>query len=165
VDHKGNGGARYNVLDHDGHKFSIAHKAVNYAMLISPNDKTNEAKMIRLFDEFSAAFEELEMELRRDLDISPEILEMAWEETLEDESHELTALSLVDLVHSHAGSPIEIYKTWRLMRMNMAHVLFKELKEDGKVVAFKAKTKKAVAAAKDVFCKNPENSKDDFCWV
>lgn len=162
VDHKSNGGARYDVEDHDGHKSNIADKAVNYAMPISPND---ERKIKQLFDEFAAALEEPEMELRTDLDISAELLEMAWEETLEDESQQLTPKSLVDLVHSHTASAIESYKAWRLMRTDMAHVFFKELKEHGRVVAFKAKAKKAVDAAKITFCRNPDHSEDDVCWV
>lgn len=139
VEHKSNGGARYEVLDHDGHKFHIADKAVNYAVTIKPNEE-RQAKQI--FDEFAAAFEEPDMELRKDLDISAEILEMAWEETLEDESHQLTAQSLIDLVHSHAASGIEGYKAWRLMRTDMAHVFFKEMKDHGRVVSFKAKAAK-----------------------
>jgi hypothetical protein len=162
VEHKSNGGARYEVEDHDGHKFKIADKAVSYAMPIAPSE---ERKIKQLFDEFAAALEEPEMELRKDLDISPDLLEMAWAEALDSDSHQLTAPSLIDLVHSHAADGIEAYKAWRLMKTDMAHVFFKELKDHGRVVAFKAKAEKAVDAAKDTFCKNPTHAEDDFCWV
>jgi len=159
---KSNGGSRYEVEDHDGHKFSIADKAVNYAMPFSPND---EKKIKQLFDEFAAALEEPEMELRSDLEISPELLEMAWEETLEDNAHELTPKSLVDLVHSHPASAIEAYKAWRLMRTDMAHIFFREVKEHGRVVTFKAKDKKAVDAAKIAFCRSPDHADDETCYA
>ncbi len=162
VEHKRSGGARYEVIDHDGLKYSIADKAVNYAMSISPNDERNVNK---LFDDFAHALEEPEMTLRRDLDISPDLLEIAWEEALESDSHELTPQSLIDIVHCHAASGIEAYKAWRLMKTDMAHVFFKELKDNGRVVAFKAKAQKAVEAAKTAFCTNPDHAEDDFCWV
>jgi len=162
VSHKSNGGARYDVEDQDGHTFSIADKAVTYAMPISANEERNVKKIL---DDFVLALEEPEMKLRSDLDISPELLEMAWEELLEDESHELTANDLVDLIHSHAASKLEAYKAWRLLRTDMAHVFFKELKDHGRVVAFKAKAQKAVDAAKKTFCTNPDHSEDDLCWI
>jgi len=162
VEHKSNGGARYEVEDHDGHKFQIADKAINYAMKIAPDE---ERKIKQIFDQFAAVLVEPEMELRKDLDISPELLEMAWEEALESDSHELTALSLIDLVHSHTATGIEAYKAWRLMKTDMAHVFFKELKDHGRVVAFKAKAEKTVKAAKDTFCRNAANADDEFCWV
>jgi len=162
VQHKSNGAARYDVEDHDGHKFNIADKAVNYSMAISANEERN---IMKIFDDFAAALEETETKLRSDLDISPELLEMAWEEKNEDESHELTPDHLINLIHSHAASKLETYKAWRLLRTNMAHVFFKEIKDHGRVVAFKAKAQKTVEAAKETFCKNPDNAMDDFCWV
>jgi len=160
--HKSNGAARYDVVDHDGHKFNIADKAVSYSMPISANEERN---IKQIFDEFAAALEEPETKLRSDLDISAELLEMAWEEKIEDELHELTPDYLVDLIHSHTASKLESYKAWRLLRTDMAHVFFKELKDHGRVVAFKAKAQKTVEAAKETFCKNPDNAMDDFCWV
>mmetsp|Transcript_29666 Transcript_29666/g.60581 ORF Transcript_29666/g.60581 Transcript_29666/m.60581 type:complete len:231 (-) Transcript_29666:308-1000(-) len=161
-EHKSKGGARYSVEDHDGHKFNIADKAVTYAMPVSPD---NARKVNQIFDEFALALEENPMELQKDLDISPELLEMAWEEALEDESHELTPKSLVQLIHSHSASAIESYKAWRLLRSDMAHVFFKELKENGRVVSFKAKAMKAVDSAKKAFCTKPENAEEELCWV
>lgn len=164
AEHKSNGGARYEVEDHDGKHFNIADKAVSYAMPISPDD---ERRRGQIFDDFHNALEEPEMELRRDLDISPELLEMAWEEAAEDDAahHELTAPSLFDLVHSRTASAIETYKAWRLLKTDMAHVLFKEIKHHGRVTSFKAKARKAVDAAKQTFCTKADNAEDDFCWV
>ena len=163
IEHKSNGGARYHIEDNGGRKFSIADKAVTYAMEIAPNDQK---RVNELFDEFTSAMDESVTQLRKDLDISSELLEMAWEETLEgDESHELTPKSLIALVHSHAASSIDTYKAWKLLRTDMAHVLFKEIKDHGRVVSFKAKAESAVEAAKQTFCTNPDNAEDDFCWV
>jgi len=162
VQHKSNGAARYDVEDHDGHKFNIADKAVSYSMPISANEERNIKK---IFDEFAATLEEPETKLRSDLDISPELLEMAWEEKIEDELQELTPDYLIDLIHSHTASKLETYRAWKLLRTDMAHVFFKELKDHGRVVAFKAKAQKAVDAAKETYCKNPNNAMDEFCWV
>ena len=162
VEHKSNGGARYEVEAHAGYKFMIADKAVNYAMKVPPNEERN---IKHIFDTFSEALVEPRSQLQKDLDISSDILEMAWEEALEDESHELTADSLVELVHSHTASTLEAYKAWRLLKSDLSHVFFKEIKDHGRVVSFKAKAKKAVDAAKNTFCRQPEQSDDDLCWV
>merc|ERR1711862_766796 len=93
VEHKSNGGARYEIKDHEGHKHQIADKAINYAMALTPNDAKN---LKHIFDTFQAAFEQPDTSLQNDLDISPELLEMAWEEALEEETHELTPNSLIE---------------------------------------------------------------------
>ena len=164
AEHKANGGARYSVEDHDGQKFQIADKAVHYAMPITPD---NERKVAALFDEFAAALEEPPSDLQKDLDITPELLEMAWEEAVEDEdsAHEVTAKSLVELIHAHSASALEAYKAWRLLRTDMAHIFFKEIKDHGRVVAFKAKTEKAVENAKKAFCTKPEHAEEEVCWA
>mmetsp|Transcript_15454 Transcript_15454/g.25770 ORF Transcript_15454/g.25770 Transcript_15454/m.25770 type:complete len:236 (-) Transcript_15454:214-921(-) len=163
-EHKSNGGARYSVEDHDGHKFDIPDKAVHYAMSITPD---NERKVAALFDEFAVALEEGPSDLRKDLDISPELLQMAWEEAIEDEdsSHEITGKSLVELIHAHSASALDAYKAWRLLRTESSHIFFKEIKSHGRVVAFKAKTTKAVENAKRAFCTKAENAEEDLCFV
>jgi hypothetical protein len=96
------------------------------------------------------------------LDISPGLLEMAWEESnMEDE--DLTPSSLVELVHAHAGSAIEKYMAWRLLQTESGHVFFKEIKDHGRIVSFKAKAKTAVDAAKQAFCNSHPQS--DLCLV
>lgn len=162
VEHKSNGGARYDVLDYDGSKSNIADKAVNFALPISPND---ERRVTQLFDEFAAVLDEPEKKLFKDLDMNVELLEMAWGEALEDDSHELTASSLIELIHSHTASAMETYKAWKLLRSDLAHIFFKEIKDHGRVVSFKAKAEKAVEAAKETFCRKPEHSEHDVCWV
>ena len=163
-EHKSNGGARYSVEDHDGNKFDIPDKAVHYAMSITPD---NERKVASLFDEFAVALEEDPADLRNDLDISPELLQMAWEEAIEDEesSNEITAKSLVELIHAHTASALEAYKAWRLLRTDAAHVFFKEIKSNGRVISFKAKTAKAVENAKRAFCTKAENADEELCFV
>jgi len=165
VEHKSNGGARYEIIDHDGKKFSIADKAVNYAVS-APN---NEPAAVRLFDALYLAHEESDNDLRKDLDISPEMLELAWEETAEDTAsadHVLTPKALIALVHSKTASSVEAYKAWRLLKTDMAHIFFKEIKQKGRVVSFKAKSLKAVVSAKDTFCRSEHAADDmDFCVV
>lgn len=164
VEHKANGGARYAVLDHDNHTFNIPDKAVNYAMPVSPD---NERHVKQLMDEMADALEEPLADLERDLDISPDLLELAWEEAVEDEEsdHEITAKSLVELIHSHPPKPIEAYKAWKLLKSESSHIFFKELKSNGRVVSFKAKTKKAVDASKVAFCTDPAHAESGICWV
>lgn len=163
VELKSNGGARYEVVDSEGRKFGIPDKDVLYAM---PCPSTP-GKADKLFDEFCQAQDAPAVSLQEQLDISPDLLQMAWEEVAADDDadsdHLMTADSLIDLVHSHAASSMERYLAWKLLKTDMAHVFFKEIKDRGRVVAFKAKPGKSVEAAKQVFCKTHEDS--EICFV
>lgn len=159
VEHKSNGGARYDV-DSGGKHYGIADKAVSFAMPC-PNTP---GKASKLYQEFEEAQQISEKEIQVKLDISAELLVMAWEEAIEeDESHEVTPDSLIELIHSHKGSAIEKYMAWKLLRSDMAHVFFKDLKNHGRVVAFKAKAPKAVEAAKDQFCQTRVD--EEICFT
>mmetsp|Transcript_14781 Transcript_14781/g.23121 ORF Transcript_14781/g.23121 Transcript_14781/m.23121 type:complete len:226 (+) Transcript_14781:215-892(+) len=158
LEHKSNGGARYTV-ESEGKNFNIADKAVDFAMAC-PNSPGQAEK---LYHEFEEAQHASDQEIRSKLDISPELLEMAWQEAEENESHTLTPDSLIELVHSHAASAIEKYMAWKLLKSDMAHIFFKDLKDHGRVVAFKAKTQNAVDVAKDVFCRNHDD--EEYCYV
>ena len=166
--HKTNGGARYVVIDHEGHKFDIGDKEVHYAMY-PPNSPKDANK---LFDEFCLAQQETEQELQKDLQISPELLELAWEEALESASEDgdelassamLSPNDLIQLLHSHDASKIEKYKAWKFLQTELAHVFFKDIKDHGRISTFKAKARKAVEAAKQSFCNNHSDS--DLCLV
>jgi hypothetical protein len=164
VEHKTNGSARYEIEDPVGKIYSIAEKAITYAMAIPPND---EKKIQQLFAEFGSAHEKSQLELLNDLDMSTELFEMAWEEALiqGEENHELTAKSLMELIHSRSASAIESYKAWKLFKTDLGHVFFKDIKDHGRVVSFKARAAKAVEAAKQTFCMNPDHFNDDLCFV
>lgn len=116
----------------------------------------------KLFDEFCAAREFSEKDLENKLEMSPELLEMAWEES-NLENTNLTPDSLVQLIHAHAASAIEKYMVWRLLQTEQAHVFFKDIKDHGRIVSFKAKAHKAVDAAKQAFCNSHQDS--DICLV
>ena len=157
-ENKASGGARYKVVDKDGHKFSIADKDVHFAM----NAPNSPGQATKLFDDFCAAQQASEKDLETKLDISPELLEMAWEESNLEEA-DMTPSSLVELVHAHGASAIEKYMAWRFLQTDAAHVFFKDIKDHGRVVSFKAKASKAVEAAKQAFCTTHEDS--DICLV
>jgi|UniRef100_A0A7S2XMW8 hypothetical protein len=162
VEHKSSGGARYTIIDSEGKKYGVADKAVLYSMP-SPNSVGQAAK---LFDDFCRAQDAPDVSLQDQLDISPYLLEMAWEEvSAEDDEggHIMTPNALIELVHSHTASALEKYLAWKLLKTDLAHVFFKEIKDHGRVVAFKAKTEKAVEAAKQSFCKSHEDS--EICFV
>jgi hypothetical protein len=158
-EHKTNG-ARYEIEDNEGKKYQhVADKAVNFA-IPAPNSPAAASK---LFDEFCKASKASEKGLLAKLDISTELLELAWEESEEAEDHLLTAPQLVELVHSHVASAIEKYMAWKLLRSETSHVFFKEIKDHGRVVAFKAKARDAVEASKEAFCRDHGDS--DLCVV
>mmetsp|Transcript_41289 Transcript_41289/g.96823 ORF Transcript_41289/g.96823 Transcript_41289/m.96823 type:complete len:230 (-) Transcript_41289:141-830(-) len=162
VEHKGNGGARYDVIDADGKKYGIADKSIRYSMSC-PNSPGQAQK---LYSDFCASQDSPLQTLEEKLEITPDLLEMVWEEYVDEDqssSKTITAGSLVDVVHSHAASSIETYLAWQLLKTDLAHVFFKEIKDHGRVVAFKAKTKKAVDAAKDAFCRTHVDS--EICFV
>ncbi|KAK1738078.1 hypothetical protein QTG54_011372 [Skeletonema marinoi] len=165
VEHKSSGGARYTVIDSEGKKFNIADKSVRYSMAC-PNSPGQANK---LYEEFISAQDTPMKSLQESLDVSPELLEMAWEEATEEldgEAHaDLTPSSFVELVHAHAASAMEKYLTWKLLQSDMAHVFFKEIKSHGRIVAFRAKPRKAVDNAKDMFCRDQDNEDNELCFV
>jgi len=160
VERKSNGAVRYEVEEFPtGKHHNIADKEVSFSIPPPTNDKKAE----KLLEQLEHAHELDEEDLRKELDISPELLEIAWEETVEsEEMEELTPKQLVEIVHSHDANPIEKYEAWRLLRSDIGHVFFKDLKENGRVVAFKAKPKKSVEASKEAFCANNEEE-EEFC--
>jgi hypothetical protein len=159
-EHKANnGGVRYEIEDDEGKTYHVASKAVNFAI---PAPSSPSAAL-KLFDAFSKASKVSEKDLRAKLEISTELLELAWVESEETEDHLLTAPQLIELVHSHVASAIEKYMAWKLLRSETSHVFFKEIKDHGRVVAFKAKARDAVEASKEAFCRDHGDS--DLCVV
>lgn len=158
--HKSNGGGRYDVVDPHGQHFSIADKAVSYTAF-APN---SESAAKKLFADLEEAHCASESELQSKLDISSDLLEIAWEEAAQAEDHVVTPKSLVELIHSHTASTLESYMAWRLLRENTGHVFFRELKDHGRVTSFKAKAKKAVDAAKRTFCDTHEDE-EELCFA
>ena len=160
--HKSSGGARYKIEDTEGKTYDIADKAVTFSTP-APN---NPGKVEKLLTELAAVQSATEDDLCQKLDVSPDLLEMAWEETAAEEapSHELTAKSFVQLIHSHAASAIEEYMAWKLLRGDMAHVFFKDMKQNGRILSFKAKARKAVENAKVAFCSS-HGDDVEFCFV
>jgi hypothetical protein len=164
IEHKSNGGARYVVVDAEGNTFNIADKEIRFAINAPNAPKAAEL----LFNQFCQAQQESDEAIQKQLEISSELLELAWEESLENAESDdgggtLTPSKLIELVHSHAASAIEKYKAWRFLQSDLSHVFFKDIKDHGRISSFKAKARKAVDAAKQTFCNNHENS--DLCLV
>jgi hypothetical protein len=151
-------GSRYDVIDEEGKHFSIRDKAVTFA-IGAPSSPAQEKKLYKLFLSAHHATEE---ELERKLELSHELLEMAWEEANASESL-LTPASLVELLHAHAASAIEKYMAWKVLKTDTAHVFFKAIKEQGRIVSFEAKGRKAVENAKAAFCRSHPDS--EICFV
>ncbi|CAB9511583.1 expressed unknown protein [Seminavis robusta] len=162
-EHKSSGGARYKIEDIDGKSYNVADKHVTFATPVAPSNANKVNALMTELEEVQHASEEALCKL---LDVSPDLLEMAWEEAAAEEAatHELTAKSFVSLVHSHAASTIEEYTAWRLLKMDMAHVFFKDIKQNGRVASFKAKARKAVDNAKVAFCASHADDVE-FCFV
>jgi hypothetical protein len=171
LEYKSSGGARYHVVGSDGKSYDIPDKAILFT-IAAPNSP---GACDKLYTEFLSAHDASTETLQSKLEISSEILEIAWEETassstgLDDESvatsdhHMITPSGLISLVHSHTASAIEKYMAWKILRTDLAHIFFKEIKEKGRVVSFKAKARKAVEAAKQDFCNAHQDS--DLCLV
>ncbi|EJK63287.1 hypothetical protein THAOC_16069 [Thalassiosira oceanica] len=162
VQHKTSGGARYTIIDSSNHKYNVPDKDVTYAMPC-PNSVGKAAK---LYEDLCRAQESPLETIQDELDVSPDLVQMAWEEAVEDETHNLTPAEFVELVHAHTPSAMEKYLAWKLLQSEMSHVFFKEIKDKGRVVSFKAKTKKSVDAAKDVFCRqHVDDTESQICFV
>jgi hypothetical protein len=156
----------YRVIDSEGKKFDIPEKDILYS-IPCPNTP---GKASELYDQFCEAHGTTSIRsIQQAIDVTPDLLVMAWEEVT-DESDEgsssnlLTPASFIELVHGHAATAIEKYMAWRLLQSEMSHVFFKEIRLHGKVVSFKAKTRKAVEAAKDVFCRTHQDD-NEICFV
>jgi hypothetical protein len=156
---KNSGATRYDVEEFpSGKHFSIADKEVTFTIPAPTNIKQAD----KLLEQLEHAHAISEEELSKELDLTPELLEMAWEEsTATDGGHEevLTPNQLVELVHSHKANHIEKYEAWRLLRSEIGHIFFKEIKENGRVVAFKAKPRDSVEASKHTFWNNHKDNK------
>jgi len=162
AEHKANGGARYTIIDSEGKKYDVRDKAVLYAMACPNTPKQAET----LYQEFCEAQDAPTVSIQEKLDINSELLEMAWEEAAvgeEGNDHLVTANSLIESIHAHTASTMEKYLAWKLLKTDIGHIFFKEIKDHGRVVAFKAKTQKAVNAAKEAFCNT--HSDNDICFV
>ena len=160
VEHKSSGGARYRILDTDNKPHNVAAKSIEYSMAC-PNSPGQATK---LFDEFTTVHEASQQQLQKSLEISPDLIEMVWETVAEEEHSEVTPNSFVELIHSHAASTIEKYMAWKLLRTEMAHIFFREIKDHGIVVSFKARAKNAVVAAKKHFCATHIDD-NEICFV
>jgi len=164
IEFKANGGARYAVEDSEGKKYGIADKQVTYAIPCP----TSPGKASKLYQDFCRAQDAPFDSLNAQLEMTPELLQMVWEEkSVEDEAVKdhgaVTPAGLIELVQGHAASSIEKYLAWKLLRTDLGHLFFKEIKESGRVVAFKAKTIKTVDAAKRAFCQSHTDS--EICLV
>jgi hypothetical protein len=124
-EHKSNGSAAlYQVTDNTGKTYShIPGKAVHFAMH-PPNIPGAASK---IFDKFLSAYKLSEEDIYARLELSQELLELAWKETSEED--DLTPAKLIELVHSHAASAIEKYMAWKLFQTDTAHVFFKVVKD------------------------------------
>jgi len=162
VEHKSSGGARYQVIDSEGKKFNVPDKDIRYSMAC-PNSPGQATK---LYDEFCAAQEFVLPNIQEAIDVYPDLLEMTWEEAAaeENESHSLTPESFIELIHAHEASAMEKYLAWKFLQSEQSHVFFKEIKLNGRVVSFKAKTPKHVSAAKEIFCRTHQDE-NEICFV
>lgn len=151
------------VIDSEGKKFNIPDKDVCYYLPCpsSPGQAT------KLYDELCKAQDAPIQSIQDAIDVTPDLLEMAWEEAAmqdEDSSHTLTPASFIELIHAHAATAMEKYFAWKYLQSDMCHIFFKEIKSHGRVVSFKAKTRKAVAAAKEMFCRTHQDD-NEICFV
>jgi len=123
----------------------------------------------KLYTDFCKAQDSPIKSIQDAIDVSPELLQMAWEEAAgeaeeESSSRNLTAGTFIELIHAHAASAMEKYLAWKYLQSEQAHIFFKEIKDRGRVVSFKAKTRKAVDNAKDVFCRSHQDD-NEICFV
>ena len=139
-------------------------KDIRYSMSC-PNSPGQASK---LYDDFCQAQDTPVQSIQDAIDVTPDLLEMAWEEAaIEDEegsTSTMTPASFIELVHAHVATSMEKYLAWKYLQSDMSHIFFKEIRSNGRVVSFKAKTRKAVDATRDVFCRTHQDE-DEICFV
>lgn len=115
INHKANGKPRYDVEEYPtGKTFDVADKEISFSLPAPKSAKLADD----LLEELDEAQDMPDEELNKELDISPELLAMAWEEVEDgdDDDQEIKAKDLIELVHSHKATGIEKYEAWRLLR-------------------------------------------------
>ncbi len=142
------------MIGSDGKKFDIPDKDILYS-IPCPNTPGQASK---LYDEFCETHNAMSLRsIQQAIDVTPDLLVMAWEEaTDESESEKGSSSNLL--------TALEKYMAWKFLQSEMSHVFFKEIKLHGRVVSFKAKTRKAVEAAKEVFCRTHQDD-NEICFV
>jgi len=162
-EHKANGNNRYDLETLEGKLFNVAEKQLHF---IAP-PPANPKEHTRLFKEIDASHMASVADLTKSLDLDPEVLELAWEESSSELEGMLATDTFVELVHSRKPiDSVEAYRAWRFLMTDLGTVFFKSIKENGRVMAFKAKTEAAVEAAKTMFCKDEKIQKQyHFCLV
>ena len=155
---KSKGGLRYSVMTadkalHEG----VAPKDIHFtAAPLAPGKGVKSAPAERLKD-----FEEV-LNQATPLLVDIEVLEIAWEMALEeDETFQIKALS--KLLNDESASPVDLYRTFRVLSSELGRVFFKAAKGEG--AKWNARTKKTVEAAKQSLCANTEEDYSDFCLV
>ena len=156
---KSKGGARYELADETGALHSIAEKQLTFV------GKVVEPKNIaKTLGEFADTLHANSKNLCNQLGIDAELFMLAWETAAEEEEGDLYVDGFFQHMLSRKTNSLEErYKAWRLLTSDVGHLFFKELKTNGRVDHWKAKTVKAVDAAKQQFCAS--HDEPEFCFV
>jgi hypothetical protein len=107
------------------------------------------------------------LELRKALDVDPDMVELAWEEANADAHNSAwTPDDFIALIHSRpALDPAETYRMWIFLSLGLGQVFFKGMADHGRITTFKARAAAAVDAAKATFCSEHQKDEPEFCFV
>ena len=163
--HKSKGGVVYAVTTAEGVRHEgVATREIHFTAPAFVQTKENKGdsseKRLRAYDEM--------LHLAPAHLGDPFVLELCWEIAAEDESANAQAsLSLSDFVALVDGalgdSPIELYRTFRLLTSEVGRVFFTKVKHG----AFKVRAEKSVEAAKKELCSHDalHSGYESFCFA
>mmetsp|Transcript_9093 Transcript_9093/g.27237 ORF Transcript_9093/g.27237 Transcript_9093/m.27237 type:complete len:226 (-) Transcript_9093:71-748(-) len=153
---KSKGGLRYEITTADEKvHVGVAPRDIHFSAPPLKGDKGDKPPLKRL-PEFEHVLQTSATNL-----IDPETLEISWEIAAEEDK--VLRTKDISKLTDMGSSPVDIYRTFRVLSSELGHVFFKGAK--GEAAAFKARAKKTVEAAKQSLCNNHSDEYGEFCLV
>jgi hypothetical protein len=152
---KAKGGEVHTLIDADGKKHSVASKAIHIVLPPSKGKSTDPAEVL-------APYVEVAEKDGMSLGIEPDLLELAWEMSLEEAAKEVSPKEIMGMIdESLYQTALDRYKAFRLLTSDLGQVFFKSLSGN----AFKPRSESAVQSTKLLWCHAPTHVEVDFCLV
>jgi len=155
VEFKTKGGARIILKDESGTTHTVAEKMLH---IVLPPHKGKETEPKEILKDFAAVMSTPVTEF-----VDPELVELAWTECLENEGTAAYTpkkiLSLID--DALVKTPLQMYQAFRVVSSDFGKIFFKALGDN----KYKPKAAKAVSASKENYCRSPQLTSEEWCFV
>lgn len=162
---KGSKGAAYRVRDSNDRLYSITSKQIHCRFPPNPMTLPTDPPAVALHP-----YLEVSRLKSSELGVDLELLELAWDVCAEEgheeglEGHSARAI-VAQIDENLYTTPVEQYKTYRLLSSSVGKVFFKQLHtHDYAHPEYKAKTSAAVADSKEALCDDESEASEAAEW-